>query len=543
MLLNALAVIAIMAMASMVYWVLKPAPVVSDYELLSCLPPAAEIVAFQRSLETDWLRLRTSKWFQNMMARPELKEFAQHYRLDKNEQSDAERWVLDVIGARVLAGFVPDPQKPGRYSIFAFAPVGNRAQRLELWAEILQHGGRAGFTLTASRHAGAEVVRVTVKDWPENLVVKYTKLRGIIVAVFSESEDTLERYLDRDAPKALRWNEQPKPLQGMAADFLKEFADQMDDESYRSQRGLCRLRKGLFAWSIDTTNLGTITVNTHAPLVSPPLLTAAGSITSSSLVKQLPANQLLTVCGRLSEWWAAAAAHVGFFDPATGQAMHQSLVKFRETSPWMGDYFALASLRWQAIVSNLPVPVPQWAAAVECYNEKQARLGIEDALQNFNSRFESQLALAPTDANGIIVDRLSAGNSPLSQQIMRWPAMRYKEGALMAASDTDLLLPMLTPKPWNDQNSEDNRLRWQVMATTQMIRGALDAYSFYRMFSKKQPPPAVAEWLPRVDLTVSLLSGLRTINVTCKIENGAAYFSVQAVYDELAQRRSAASGN
>ena len=63
------------------------------------------------------------------------------------------------------------------------------------------------------------------------------------------------------------------------------------------------------------------------------------------------------------------------------------------------------------------------------------------------------------------------------------------------------------------------------------------------MFSKNQPPPAVAEWLPRVDLTVSLLSGLRTINVTCKIENGAAYFSVQAVYDELAQRRSAASGN
>lgn len=542
-LLNVLGIAAIMAMAGLVYWVLRPARVIGDYELLGCLPPTAEIAVFQRSLETDWLRLRTSKWFQGMMARPELKEFARHHGLDKSEPSDAERWILDVIGGRVLAGYVPNPQKPGRYSVFAFAPAGNRAQRLELWAEILQHGSKSGFMLTSTRHAGAEVIRVTVKDWPEDLVVKYTKLHGIIVAVFSESEDTLERYLDRDAPAPLGWNEQPKPLQGMAADFFKEFAEQMDDESYRSQRGLCRGRNGLFAWSIDTTNLGTITINTHAPLISPPPLKSAGSVTSSALLKQLPASQLLTVSGRLGEWWAAAAAHAGFFAPANGQSMQQALTRFREAAPWMGDYFALSFLQWQAIAPNLPVPAPQWAAAVECYNEKQARTGIQDALQDFNSRFESQLALAPADAGGIIVDRLTAGNMAISKQIVRWPAMRFNEGALFAASDTDLLLPMLAPKPSNEKLGEENRLRWQVKATTQTIRGALDAYSFYRLFAKNQPPPAAAAWLPRVELAVGALSGLCTVNGTCKIENGAAYFSVQAIYDELTQRRASSLDN
>ena len=126
-----LALVAIVAMAGGVYWVLKPQRTVSDYDLLSCLPPAAEIVVFQRSLETDWLRLRHSAWFRTMMSRPELKPFAHQHGFDKPELSDAERWILDLIGMRVLAGYVPDPQKPGRYSIFAFAPVGNRAQRLE----------------------------------------------------------------------------------------------------------------------------------------------------------------------------------------------------------------------------------------------------------------------------------------------------------------------------------------------------------------------------------------------------------------------------
>ena len=542
-LLNVLALVAIVAMAGGVYWVLKPQRTVSDYDLLSCLPPAAEIVVFQRSLETDWLRLRNSAWFRNMMARPELKPFAHQHGFDKPEMSDAERWILDLIGMRVLAGYVPDPQKPGRYSIFAFAPVGNRAQRLEMWAEIIQHGGRAGFALTGSRHAGAEVVRVTVKDWPENLVVKYTKVHGIIIAVLSESEDTLERYLDRDIPRTPRWNEPPKPLQGMAADFLKEFGEQMDDESYRSQRGLCRQHKGLFAWSIDTTTLGTIMVNTHAPLVSPPPLKASSPITSSGLVKQLPARPMLTISGRLGEWWAAVTAHTAFFDPAAGQSVQQSMLRFHETAPWVGDHFALASLQWQAIASNLPVPAPQWAVAVECYNEKQARLGIQDALQDLNSRFDSQLALSPTDANGVLVDRLTAGNSPLSKQIERWPVMSFSEGVLLAASDTEYLVPMLTPKPWSDQTADENRLRWQVSATTQAVRGALAAYQIYRLFSKNQPSPAVALWLPRVELAASALAGLRTVNATCKIENGAAYFSMQAVYDELSSQSALSSHN
>jgi hypothetical protein len=542
-LLQVLGGLAIFAMAGLVYWVLKPTPPVSDYQLLGCLPPAAEVAVFQRSLETDWLRLRTSKWFQVMMSRPELKEFAHKHGFDKNEPGDAERWVLDVIGGRVLVGYVPDPQKPGKHNIFAFAPVGNRAQRLELWAQVLQHGGRSGFALTSTRHGEAEVVRVTVKDWPENLVLKYTKFRGIIMAVLSETEDTLERYLDREAPKAPGWNEQPKPLQGMAADFLREFAEQMDDESYRSQRGLCRLRNGLFAWSIDTTNLGTILVNTHAPLLSPPPLKAPANVTSSSLVKQLPAGPMLTISGRLSEWWAVVAAHVGFFAPADGQAVEKSLVQFRDTTPWIGDHFAIASLRWQPITSNLPVPVPQWAAAVECYNEKQARSGIQDALQGLNSRFETQWALAPADAAGIIVDRLTAGDGAFARQITRWPAMKFSEGVLLAASDMDSLVPMLTPKPWGDQSGDENRLRWQVTATTQAVRGALDAYAFYRLFSKNRPPPAVELWLPRVQMALDALSALSTVNGTCKIENSTAYFSAQAVYNELAPQRASSSNN
>ncbi|MCX6900382.1 MAG: hypothetical protein NT105_17010 [Verrucomicrobia bacterium] len=533
--------IGIVLVAGGVYWLLKPAEVVSDHDLLGCLPPKAEIAVYQRSLETDWLRLRTSNWFRGFMARPELKKFAQQHGFDKGEISDSERWILDLIGERVLAGYVADPQKPGRHSIFAFAPIGTRTKRLEMWADIIQRGGRAGFTMTASRHGDVEVVRVTVKDWPENLVVKYAKVRGIMFAVFSETEDTLERHLDHGIPKARGWNEKPKPLEGMAAEFYKEFGERMSDESYRSQHGLWRQQNGLFAWTIDTTNLGTIGINTRAPLVSPPPLNPTNSITSGSLMKQLPSNPTLTICGRLNEWSAAVVAHASFFDPTIGHRVQQQLLRLRGNSPWMGDHFALASLPWRPIAVHVPLPAPQWALALECYNEKQARTGIQDALQNLNARTDLQFALRSVDTHGVIVDGLISESKALKNELERWPAMSFSEGVLFAASDPDLLLPMLTEKPWREQNTDDNRLRWQVAATMQAVRSTMSAYSLYRLINGSQPPAVLAPWVPRIDMAVDALAGLRTASAATKIENGAAYVAVEAVYEDLSPVASSAS--
>jgi hypothetical protein len=516
-----------------VYWLLKPEESVSDYDLLSCLPAKAEAAVYQRSLETDWLRLRNSNWFRVFMARPELKKFAQQHGFNKSALSDAERWILDLIGERVLAGYVPDTQKPGRHNFFVFAPIGRRAKRLEMWADIIQRGGRAGFTMIASRHGTTEVVRVKVKDWPENLVVKYAKVSGIIVVAFSETEDALEHHLDGGMPKARGWNEQPKPLEGMAAEFHKEFGDRMSDESYRSQHGLWRRPNGLFAWTIDTTNLGTVGISTHAPLASPPPLTATNAITSSSLTKQLPPNPMLTVCGRLNDWFAVAAAHTTVFNTAGGHDIQLHLLRLRESSPWMGDHFAVASLPWRPIALHVPLPAPQLAAALECYNEKQARTGLRDAVQQLNHHTGLQFMLSATDAHGATVERMVSESKLLKDEITQWPAMGFSGGVLYAASNADLLEPMLTQKPWREQHTDDNRLRWQVAATTQAVRNTLSAYSLYRLINSSQPPAALASWLDRLDMIVDALAGLRTVNATAKIENSAAYISLDAVYEDI----------
>lgn len=533
LLLGFLGFVGIVLAAAGVYWILKPEEVASDYDLLACLPPSAEAAVFQRSLETDWLRLRNSNWLRALMARPDMKKFAQQHGFDKTALSDGERWILDLIGERVLAGCVADPQKPGQWNVFVFVPAGSRAQRLEMWANLIQRGGRAGFTMTRSIHAGVPVVRVTVKDWPQNLVVKYAKAGGIILAVFSESEDTLERYLDRRVPKMLRWNEQQKPLEGLAAEFQKEFGDRMSDESYRSQHGLWRRPNGLFAWTIDTTNLGTIAVDTHAPLTSPPPLTATNSVTSSALAKQLPHNPLLTLCGRLSDWTAAVVAHTAVFDPAASRTAEKQMLQLRTGSPWMGEHFALAMLPWQTIALHVPLPAPQWALALECYNEKQARAGVFDAVQLLNAHTGLQFTLGPADTQGLIVDRLGSESKLLRHEIERWPAMGFSDGLLMAASDAALLPPMFTPKPWREPNTDDNRLRWQVAASTQAVRNTLSAYSLYRLVNHSEPPPALAPWLDWLDLAVDALAGLRTASATTKIENGAAYLSLEAIYADL----------
>lgn len=525
--------IGILLVGGGIYWLLKPLEEASDYDLLACLPPTAEVAVYQRSLETDWLRLRTSNWFRTLMARPELKQFAQQQGLDKKELGDAERWILDLIGERVLIGYAPDPQRPGRHSLFVFAPIGTRTKRLEMWADIFQRGGRAGFTMTSSRHAGVEVVRVTVRDLPNNLVVKYAKLHGIIMAVLSETEDALERHLDHGIPKPRVWNEKPKPLTGMAAAFYNEFADRMSDATYRSHHGLWRHKNGLFVWTVDTTNLGTISINTRAPLVSPPPLHSATEITSSSLMKQLPPNSMLTVSGHLNNWSATMAAHVALFNPAAAQVLQQQVSRLRANSPWLGDHFAIVSPPWQPIAVHVPLAAPQFALALECYNEKQARTGIQDALQHLNGHTSLQFALGAADVGGIIVDRLTSESKPLRDEIERWPAMGFSEGVLYAASGTDLLLPMFTQKSWREQNTDDNRLRWQVAATTQAVRGTMAAYSLYRLVNSSQPPAALAEWLPRVDLALDALAGLRTVTATTKIENGAAFFSVDAIYEDL----------
>lgn len=531
--LGVLGFVAILLVAGGVYWLLKPAEVVSDNDLLGCLPSKAEIVVYQRSLETDWLRLRTSNWFRVFMGRPELKKFAQQHGFDKSELSDGERWILDLIGDRVLAGYVDDPQKPGRHNLFIFAPIGRRAKRLEMWADIIQRGGRAGFVMTSSRHGDAEVVRVTVKDWPEKLVVKYTKVRGIIVVAFSETEDTLERHLDRGIPKARGWNEKPKPLEGMAAEFQKEFGDRMGDESYRSQHGLWQRPNGLFAWTIDTTNLGTIGIHTHAPLAAPPPLNPTGLITSSGLLKQLPSNPMLTICGRLNDWSAVVVAHAACFDPATAQAVQRQMSRLRSSAPWMGDHFAVASLPWRPIAVHVPLPAPQWALALECYNEKQARTGVQDGLQQINGKTDLQFALDSADVQGTLVDRLTSESKSLKNEIGFWPAMGFGENVLFAASSAELLLPMFREKPWREANTDSNRLQWQVAATTQAVRNTLSAYSLYRLINGSEPPGALAMWLPRIDMALDALAGLRSASAAVKVENGAAFVSIEAVYEDL----------
>jgi hypothetical protein len=525
--------IGILLVSGGVYWLLKPEETVSDYDLLACLPPAAEVAVYQRSLETDWLRLRNSNWFRVFMSRPDLKKFAQQHGFDKPALSDGERWVLDLIGERVLAGYIADPKKPGRHDLFVFAPISPRTKRLEMWADLIQRGGRAGFTMTSSRHAGVEVVHVTVKDWPKNLVVKYAKAGGVIVAVFSESEDALERQLDRGLPKPRAWNEQPKPLEGMAAEFYREFSGRMSDESYRSQHGLWRRPNGLFAWTIDTTNLGTIAVNTHAPLASPPPLNATNAVTSSALMKQLPPHSILTLCGRLDAWTSAVVAHTTAFNPAAGRDAQQQILRLRADSPWMGDHFALAALPWQPIALHVPIPAPQWALALECYNEKQARMAVHTWLQTLNVRTGLQFTLRPADAHGTIVDQLASESRSLEKEIDRWPAMGFNEGIVFAASHKDLLSPMLTPKPARETNTDENRLRWQVAATTQTLRSALSAYSLYRLVNRGEPPPALAPWLDRADMLVDALAGLRTATATARIEGDAAYISAEAVYEDL----------
>jgi hypothetical protein len=402
-----------------------------------------------------------------------------------------------------------------------------------MWADIIQRGGRAGFVMTTSRHGDAEVVRITVKDWPEKLVVKYTKVRGIIVVVLSESEDTLERHLDRGIPKALSWNEKPKPLEGMAAEFQKEFGEQMSDESYRSQHGLWQRPNGLFAWTIDTTNLGTICIHTRAPLTSPPSLNATSVITSSSLLKQLPANPMFMICGRLNDWSAAIVSHAACFDPAVAQSVQRQMLRLRSKTPWMGDHFALVSLPWRPIAVHVPLPAPQWALALECYNEKQARTGVRDGLQEINNTTGLQFALNSADVQGTLMDRLTSESKLLKNEIEFWPVMGFSENVLYAGSSSELLPPMFREKPWREANTDNNRMQWQVAATLQALRNTLSAYSLYRLINGSEPPADLAVWLPRIDMAMDALSGLRSAGAAAKIENGSAFISVEAVYEDL----------
>jgi len=513
------------------WWLFRPPPPISDGELLTYLPPTAEIAVFQRSLETDWLRLRRSAWFRKLTLRPELRKFAHKQGFDKEALSDAERWILDVIGERVLAGYVPDPQRPGRYSIFALAPVGTRAKRLEMWAEVLQHGEKAGFKMISSNHNGQEIVRVTVEDWPPNVVVKYAKARGVVVIVFSESENTLERYLDSGVLRKRRWGEAPPRLEGAGAMLQSELGGWLTGRLH-GQVGLWRDRRGCFVWALDTSEISGFRLTARVPLASTPQASAVTSVTTSGLLRRLPANALLTAGGAFNEWAAVAEAFAAFFQPALASFPREWLASLRESAPWVGDRFAAALLPWQPMSSKLPIPVPQWAVAVEAPDQKAARAAIVDGLEELNLRTGWQLSLKPAERDGVLLDRVASASNKLAKQIERWPAMTFDGGMLLAVSLEDLLLSMLVPRGTEATTPANCALSWQVARTCQAARGTLSAYTLFLLVSGNEPPPALAPWLPRIEFAIDALTGLRSLEVTGKAEAGKAYLTAQATYED-----------
>ncbi|MBI5395054.1 MAG: hypothetical protein HZA91_07135 [Verrucomicrobia bacterium] len=489
-------------------WLGHPA-LVSDRELLDFLPPPAEIAVLHRDVETDWRKVRGSNWFRKLMARPELRRFAKKNRLDRAELSDAETWILDIIGDRVLAARVPDPERPGGYSAFAFAPIGARAKRLELWADLIQRGQKTGFKLVSTDHHGHEVVRVLVEDWPSNLAVKYTKLRGVAVIVVSETEDTLEKYLDG----RITATSAESLADAIGADL--GLVNWLHLGASRGRAG------GVVRWVLESKAPGQLRLTTLAPLAGPPPAKVEGAAPSAMLGARLADDALLRLRGRLSEWSAVAGAYVSFFLPERRGGAQGALGRLKENAPWMGDTFAVALLPGQVMSSKLPLPVPQLAAVVECTDERQAQTGIARAVMDLNQRakLDLDLALQATTVGKAQAQRVISHSPDLAEQIKRWPVFTFAEHTLLAGSGDDVLAAMLARGlAATASKGDENSAVWEVAPTVQVARGALAAYTLSLLFTGRPPPPEVAPWLARVEFALDVLGAVRTMTVNGRVE-------------------------
>lgn len=495
--------------------------IVTDQDLLNLLPPPAEVVVLHRDLRQDWRRLRATNWSRKLMARPELRKFAHKNGLDRPELSDAETWILDVIGERVLAACVPDPASAGRYSVFAFAPVGARAKRLELMADLIQRGQKAGFQMVTTDHHGQPVVRVTVEDWPPNLTVKYTKLHGIVVMVFSETANTLEEYLGGQ----------------ITAPGVESLAGELGAELGLLnwvQIGACRGRVGgPLRWVLETAGADRLRLTTGMPLAGPPLARVEGGVPIATLAGRLPDGALMRVRGRWSEWLTVAAAYVPFFVPERQHAAQSALGRLKENAPWMGDTFAAALLPGQVMSTKLPLPVPQLAAAVECGDARQAQAGIERGVMDLNKQSKLMLALQATTVAKSPAQRVISQSPDLAGQITRWPVFGFVENAVLAASGDDILGGMLARGTTGAPRGEESSMAWEVRPTLQMTRGLIAAYSLSQMFTGQTPPPHVAAGLARLELAMAVLDAVPAATITAQADGAVARLVVEVSHADL----------
>lgn len=491
-----------------VYHVWLPSPLVSNESLINLLPATADVAVLHRDLETDWRRIRGSNWFKKLIARPEVKRFAHKNRLDRAELSDTEKWILDLVGDRVLAATVANPAQPGRYDIFAFAPIGGRAQRLELWADLIQRGQKAGLRLVTSDHQKQQIVRVLVEDWPPDLVVKYTKLRGVAVISISESEDTLERYLDGQTT--------PPGVESLAVELGGELGlvGWLQIGAWRSPVGPMR-------WVLESVEAGQLRLTTLAPLAGPPPAKVEGGMASAALAARLPADALMRLRGRLSEWSAIAAAYVSLFAPDRKDVAQGVPGWLKENAPWLGDAFAAGMLPGRVMSAKLPLPVPQLAVVVENLDERQAQAGIERFVMDLNKRHKMNFALQAATVGKSPAQRLVL-QSPEAAQVKRWPVFSYAENALLAASGDDILAGMLARGTARITQGGENSLVWEVEPTVRMARGALAAYTLAQMFTGQQTPPDLAQGLTRLDLVLDVLGGVRKMTAKGRVDGTAA---------------------
>jgi hypothetical protein len=285
---------------------------------------------------------------------------------------------------------------------------------------------------------------------------------------------------------------------------------------------------------LDTSEIGGFRLTARVPLASTPRASGATSVTTSGLLRRLPPNAMLTVGGAFNEWAAIAESFAAFFQPKLADYPRQWLSELRDNAPWVGDRFAAELLPWQPLSNKLPIPVPQWAFAVEAPDQKVARAAAVDGLEEINLRTDWQLTLNTVERDGLRMDRVGSTSKKLAKQIEHWPAMTFDGGMLLAASLEELVPSMLVPRGTEAATPSDCALSWQVARTSQAVRGTLSAYTLFLMVSGNEPPPELAPWLPGIEFAAEALAGLRALDATGNVSAGNAHLSVQATYEDSA---------